>query len=69
MIPMLLRDTQALSLTMFAQNSTNTVLATQHQPTLCSTQRFRSQNSQQHGKKCVYGVFLNYTTLARMALG
>ena len=65
MIPMLLRDTQALSLTMFAQNSTNTVLATQHQPTLCSTQRFRSQNSQQHGKKCVFGVFLN---LARIAL-
>ena len=53
MIPMLLGDTQAVSLTMFAQNSTNPVFATQHQPTLCPTQRIRSQNSQQHGKKCV----------------
>jgi hypothetical protein len=52
---------------MSAQNSANTVLATQHQRTQCSTQRFSPKNSQQHGKKCVFGVFLIYTTLARIA--
>jgi hypothetical protein len=41
-------------------------LSPPHKPqTLCPTQRFRSQNSQQHGKKCVFDVsdFLEFSTM------
>ena len=43
-------------------------LSPPHKPqTLCPTQRFRSQNSQQHGKKCVLGVFLILAIFSNLA--